>query len=58
MGSKNEGEKAFQMAQNARRYRYQLVWYRYHYGTVAFIIMGTGTNMVLHQFSSLGTGTI
>ena len=37
MGSKNEGQKAFQMAQNARRYRYQ-------YATVAFIIMGIGTN--------------
>ena len=44
MGSKNEGEKAFQMAQNARPFRYRLVWYWYQYATVAFIIMGTGTD--------------
>ena len=37
MGSKNKGEKDFQMAQNARRYWYQYV-------TFAFIIMGTSTN--------------
>ena len=37
MGSKNEGEKAFQMAKNAQRYQYR-------YGTVTFIIMGIGTD--------------
>ena len=37
MGSKNEWDRAFQMAKKARRYQYQ-------FGTATFFIMGTSTN--------------
>ena len=47
MGSTNKGGKDFQMAQNAQRYRYRLVWYQYHFATIAIITMGTGTIYVV-----------
>ena len=43
-GFQNWAEKALNRPMYARRYRYQLVWYRYQKATASFCVGGTGTS--------------